>query len=624
MQDSAGNLGVDAVDARDRWVAISLWDKPPLQPALSGLAIEYRVLQVYSRDRGRREALFVVDAGHGTQDLGFRSSAAILFDCLPSNDQPLQIRDMDGSPTMASLLITDSLGRVYPMQAKRALPDLWFERQIYRAHGETVRLPAGTYSIEYGRGPEYLRQQMTVSVGESGTAKPISLALKRWVDTQKFGYYPGDSHIHASGCSHYESPAEGVTPEVMLRQVQGEGLSVGDVLTRGPGYYYQRQFFSGHVRNLTFPGEQISGTTLLRYDVEASGFPSSHGGHLVLLRLADQDYPGTSKLDEWPSWNLPILRWGKSQGAVVGYAHAGAGLVVDSTELPNYLTPRFDSGGANEYLVDVTHDNVVDFISGCDLWPFAELNVWYHTLNCGFWTAFAGETDFPCITNDHVGGGRSYVKVSAEPHGDEGYDDWVQGLKAGRSYFGDGRSHLFNFAVESGGKTAVANELALGGPVPVHVSADVCGWLEPEVSEGTEKIRTASKYGGPFWHLERARVGRTRKVPVELIVNGIAVQRSEIEADGAVHRIHFEANVQQSSWVAMRIYPSSHTNPVFLTVDGAPVRASRQSAKWCREGVDACWRTESPRIRPGELDEARAAFEHARNIYDRIASQSVG
>jgi len=84
-------------------------------------------------------------------------------------------------------------------------------------------------------------------VGGSGTEKPVSLRLERWIDPRKFGYYPGDTHIHAAGCSHYESPFEGVTPEVMFRQVQGEALSVGDVLTWAPGYLYQKQFFSGHV-----------------------------------------------------------------------------------------------------------------------------------------------------------------------------------------------------------------------------------------------------------------------------------------------------------------------------------------------------------------------------------------
>ena len=36
----------------------------------------------------------------------------------------------------------------------------------------------------------------------------------------------------------------------------------------------------------------------------------------------------------------------------------------------------------------------------------------------------------------------------------------------------------------------------------------------------------------PYWSIERARIGTSRKVPVELVVNGEAVDTSEIEADG--------------------------------------------------------------------------------------------
>ena len=34
------NGAVNAVEARDRWVSVSMWDNPPLEPKLSGLAIE--------------------------------------------------------------------------------------------------------------------------------------------------------------------------------------------------------------------------------------------------------------------------------------------------------------------------------------------------------------------------------------------------------------------------------------------------------------------------------------------------------------------------------------------------------------------------------------------------------
>ena len=37
------------------WFGSEMYDEPPLGPALSGLSVEYRVIQVFSRDRGRRE-----------------------------------------------------------------------------------------------------------------------------------------------------------------------------------------------------------------------------------------------------------------------------------------------------------------------------------------------------------------------------------------------------------------------------------------------------------------------------------------------------------------------------------------------------------------------------------------
>ncbi len=623
------NGAVDVVEARARWAAINIWDKAPLQPTLSGLEIEYRILQIYSRDHGQREASLEALTGPGEQDLGYRSTLPVLFDCLPSSDLKLQIRDEDGRPTTASLLITDSLNRVYPAQGKRFLPDLWFERQIYRSDGESIRLPAGTFSVEYGRGPEYLRKQISLPV-QPGTGGVV-LSLERWVKPSQNGYYSGDTHIHAAGCAHYESPYEGVTPEVMFRQVQGEALDIGDVLTWGPGYYYQKRFFSGRVHHFEVqqsldgsPEGQHSvsvNAPMLRYDIEVSGFPSSHCGHLVLLRLVEQNYPGANTLDEWPSWNLPILKWAKAQGAVTGYAHSAGGLTVDSTELPNYLMPRFDSSGANEYIVDVTHSGLLDFISGCDLWPFAELNIWYHALNCGFRTSFAGETDFPCITDERVGGGRSYVKLDAPPSGDEGYSNWVSGIQAGRSYVGDGRSHIFGFSVVQGRQAAEGNQLVVKKAATMHVSAQVCARLEPEIDERTEKIRKASPYDPPYWHLERSRIGASRKVPVELIVNGFSVQRSEIEADGTLRAVEFDVPIIQSSWIALRILPSCHTNPVFALVNGAPVRAAKRSAVWCRKAVDICWQQKSQRIRTSELEEARAAFDHARSTYDRIISE---
>ena len=610
------NGAVDKVLAESRWLALDNWTKPPLEASLSGLEIEYRLLMLYSRDHGQREASLEAMIGDHEQDLGFRSTVAILFNCIPSLKIALDIKGENGSPTTAALLITDKLNWVYPAQNKRFLPDLWFERHVYRSDGESIALPPGEYSIEYTRGPEYLRKQLSLSLTAESIG-PLALKLERWIAPRQFGYYSGDTHIHAAGCSHYESPSEGVTPDVMYRQVRGEALDVGDVLTWGPGYYYQKQFFTGHVE----PAPASTATATLRYDVEVSGFPSSHCGHLVLLRLREQDYPGATSIDQWPSWNIPILKWAKSQGALAGYAHSGHGLNVAATDLPNYLIPPFDSMGANEFIADVTHQGLVDFISGCDTRPFAELNIWYHTLNCGFQTAFVGETDFPCLTDERVGGGRTYVQLQGPPAGDRGYDQWISGIADANSYFGDGRSHIFHFTVDAESGNAGPRERHMHAPGKLHVAASICARLEPEITPETERIRRTSPYGQPYWHLERARIAGCRRVPVELVVNGLAVQTQEIEADGSLHDVHFDLDVVRSSWIALRIFPSSHTNPVFVVVDGAPVRASQKSAQWCRSGVDVCWEQKSKRIRSSEIADAAAAFEHARRVYNQIVAE---
>ena len=97
-------------------------------------------------------------------------------------------------------------------------------------------------------------------------------------------WFSGDHHIHAAGCSHYETPTEGVTPEDMMRHILGEDLNVGCVLSWGPCWYHQKTFFEGDLHDLS------QNDYLMRYDVEVSGFPSAHAGHLCLLNLKEDDF----------------------------------------------------------------------------------------------------------------------------------------------------------------------------------------------------------------------------------------------------------------------------------------------------------------------------------------------
>jgi hypothetical protein len=45
---------ISAEDTRNRWMGLELYDKEPMSPRLTGLPLEYRILQIYSRDQGQR------------------------------------------------------------------------------------------------------------------------------------------------------------------------------------------------------------------------------------------------------------------------------------------------------------------------------------------------------------------------------------------------------------------------------------------------------------------------------------------------------------------------------------------------------------------------------------------
>lgn len=590
-----------------RFLDIQMFTKQPMRAHLSGLEVEYRILQLYSRDAGKREARLVFDVGQGTQDLGFRSQVDILFLARPATKVTFRVLDFDERPTTASFVIRDTAGRVYPSQAKRLAPDFAFHPQIYRVSGESVMLPLGNYTFQYGRGPEYRKKTQRVRVDDN--PMEVTFRLERWIHPAKMGWYSGDHHIHAAGCAHYEKPTEGVYPKDMMRHILGEDLNVGSVLTWGPAWYFQKTFFEGKEHELSTKEHRM------RYDVEVSGFPSSHTGHICVLGMKEQDYPGTKRIEDWPSWGIPVFRWAKAQGAVVGFAHSGWGLALKEEKLPSDELPPFDGIGANEFIVGVTHE-LVDFISAIDT-PYAwELNIWYHTLNVGYRTRISGETDFPCIYGDRVGLGRSYVR---QPGGLD-YQDWAGGIREGRNYVTDGKSHLLDFKVENVEMGSRASEVRLAAPGPLRVSARVAALLDETPDESIRRLRYDQK---PYWDLERARIADSRKVPLELVVNGKAVARQEVVADGTLRSVSFDTRVDSSSWIALRILPSSHTNPIFVMVRDKPIRASRDSADWCLRAVDQCWKQKSGRIRAAERGDAERAYEFARQAYRQRLKESV-
>ena len=644
----------------NRFLEVKMYQGRPLRPRLSGLGLEYTIVQIYTRTKGKKEAKLGFNVGQGSQDIGFRNTIDILFDVRPAVKVVFDIKDENNESTMASLIITDGVERltnseadsyfpddyrlsramarhweeptnkkpdyklsdekkllgIYPLPSRRLAsrdkyPDFFFQPQVYRADGEYVYLPPGKYHVTYAKGPEYKHQQKEITVPEKVDSLTVSIKLERWIHMASIGWYSADHHIHAAGCAHYESPEEGVLPEHMWRQVVGEDLNLGSNLTWGPSWYYQKQFFTGKDHPLS------DKENILRYDIEVSGFPSSHAGHIVLLNLKEDDYPNTTTIEQWPSWTLPVLKWAKAQGGVTGYAHSGWGLapVQPTRDLPNYVTPKMDGIGANEYVVTVTHD-VIDFFSAGDTPAPFELNMWYHALNCGFRTRISGETDFPCISDERVGRARIYAKLDKLD-----FAGYMEAIKKGKSYVSDGFSHLIDFSINDVALGEKESELKVKANTSLNISVKAAGFLTEKQDEIGAIISARTPYQSPYWHVERARVGTSRMLPVELIVNGTPVEKKEIVADGKWQDVKFTYPISKSSWVAVRIYQTAHTNPIFVIVDGKPI-AEKKSAQWCRDAVDQCWKMKKEQIRADEQPAAQQAYDHARKMYDEIISKA--
>lgn len=658
-------------EAGRRFLSVEMMDRSPMSARLSGHRSEYLIALISCSEAGSREATIEFNIGQGTQDLGFRSEVPVLFNTARAVPVSMQVRDDDGNPTTARLEFRDSAGRVYPPQAKRVAPDFFFQPQIYRADGDIVLLPPGEFILTSSRGPEYRRKQQRVTVPVAST-HVVSVQLERWINAADYGFFCGDHHIHGAGCSHYTNPTQGVTPQDMFAQVKGEGLNVGCVLTWGPCFEHQRQYFSPLAADIS------EKRTLLKYDLEISGFGSAALGHVCLLNLRNQTYPGSKGTSSqgWPTWTVPVLRWTKEQGGITGYPHSALRVVpeaaadwllvtldndkdkalsadecrgqllpglfgdIDADEsgvlthrelarsatqaagqLPNTAIPSMDGGGAMEIFVS-TAEGVCDFISAMDTPRIGEWNPWYHLMNCGFPLKLSGETDFPCMSSRRVGQGRVYVQMGAIEKLD--FPDWCRGIAEGRSYVSDGFAHALRFSVDDITPGTAPLRLPTSGDVSIFATVAFAPETPRAVAYGTHSPDTGNAVVGDtrVLHAERNPDwlnGGDRTI--EIIVNGKPVATETVPADGEPHDLQFTVPIEASSWIALRQFPQMHTNPVTVLIEDRPVRASRASAVWCARSTQLLWHNRQRFMATTERTAAKKTYARAVARFLAVASQ---
>ena len=152
--DAARPLAGSAADeVTARWLDLMMFDRQPLAETLSGLALEYRILQLYSRDAGQRRASLAFELVWPEESLGpsidWRGNeVAVRFDCRPAQPVRWRVRDESGRADRCGVRDPRPAGTGLPLAGQAArtrlrLPPAGVSRRRRRPHASRRRLHRG-------------------------------------------------------------------------------------------------------------------------------------------------------------------------------------------------------------------------------------------------------------------------------------------------------------------------------------------------------------------------------------------------------------------------------------------------------------------------------------------------
>jgi len=508
----------------------------------------------------------------------------------------------NGQSVPARLSVVTPDGRTFaPENAWRQADDGFDRAERKIEHGyfhsagpAELRLPLGPATVEVTRGLEYRPVRKTVEVGE-GSTHDIAIALERLDDAPARGFWSGDLHVHMNYGGAYRA-----TPATLRAQAEAEDVHVVfDLIVNKEQRVPDIASFTGR------PDPVSTRQTLIRHDQE---FHTGWWGHLGLLGLRDHvllpGYAGflnTPAASLHPS-NATVADLARAQGALVGYVHPFDKMpdVSPTNDATAYPLPGFLAGDPVELPADVALGKVDYYEAVGFSDPLATNAVWYRLLNCGFRLPAGAGTD--AMTNyaslrGPVGMNRVFVK--AGPHLD--FPSFLEGLKAGRTFVTNGP--LLDLTLRS------------------RASSD--RWNEPgdelRLPQGTRELE--------------ARVSLRSIVPVdhlEVVANGRVAATVPLEGDRTSASATLRLPVRGSAWYVLRAYadrarhpvldayPFATTSPVYVTVEGAPVRSpedARYFMAWIDRVQDAAsahpgWNTPAEKaFALAMLGRARAEFQ---------------
>ncbi len=447
----------------------------------------------------------------------------------------LNVVEADGTPTTARVVLKHQDGKFHapPCALYRVLGG---DMHFYVDEHERVELPVGEYTIVAARGPEHRAARQTFSIA-AGQPTRLTLKIERWTNQRAEGWVSGENHIHANyGYGQwYNSPA------TMRLQCAGEDLTVANFMVAnsdGDGVF-DREFFLGR------PDPLSTDQTILYWNEE---FRSTIWGHMTLLNLKRLVVPIFTGFDRTTHHHD-----GLTNADIADHTHEQDGLVNYTHPAHSLQDPYGGPYTAKEMPIDVALGKV-DSIDVMGSNHVANLPVWYRLLNCGLKVPASAGTDvfLNRISSRLPGSDRVYVHCGEK----FSYQEWIAGLRAGRTFVTNGPMLRFTIDGQEAGAT-----IKLDKPGKVRLAGHV-----------------AAQYP-----LEK----------LEAVVNGQVVAAAVPSADANRISVDQELPIERSGWIAIRAKGQrgpaqtaaeafAHTSAVYVEVAGRPVRSPEDAEFFIR------------------------------------------
>ena len=482
----------------------------------------------------------------------------------------ISVVDQTGRPLPCRIHLKDKAGR--PQQAGK-LP---FFRDHFSCPGSVeLQLPAGAYTFEVERGPEYERHSGSFELAASQD-KSVSVRLKRIADLAAEGWYSGDLHVHRP-------------PQDMKLLMRSEDLHIAPVITwwnnrsswanRAPPEEPLVHFDGNRFYRVMAGEDEREGGALMffgrRRPLAITGSSREYPSPMKFIQQARQDGP-FSKSSVWIDvekpfwWDVPI------------WLASGQ---IDSIGLANNHMCR-SSVYASEAWGRPRDTKRLPPPLGNGYWT---QEIYYHLLNCGLRVPPSAGSASGVLPNP-LGYNRVYVHLGQ----DFGYEKWWEGLKAGRSFVTNGPLLICR----------------ADGRLPGHVFT----------AGGQDEVRIDVNVS----------LTTLDGVPaIEIIKNGRierAVPPGKVSGTGSLGTLTFK----KSGWFLVRAITDNEqtfrfasTAPYYVEIGQAKRRISRRSAQFFLDWVDErAQRVELKLEDPQQLREVLSHHENARRFWQEMVERA--